>query len=143
MKKKTLLFSITSLLTLGLLAASLNANDSFFNQARAECEHEGFHYAALEATTEDSGHKEFWTCCKCHETFAADPGVGVFAEGDEEDMTGGIPSGYEIAQYTLVSNMPFGAKANACDDINTVGGYLQSYSIAGSTSAYNTKAPFA
>ena len=54
-----------------------------------ECEHEGFHYSAKAADIDEHGHKEFWACCKCHETFLSNPG-GTFVDADDSTMSGGM-----------------------------------------------------
>lgn len=56
-------------------------------KAEEECEHVGYHYAALDETYNTAGHKEFWSCCKCHEAFLEEP-EGVFIDNDDENMTG-------------------------------------------------------
>lgn len=55
--------------------------------------HVGYHYLRKEPTETESGHKEFWACCKCHQQFLAQP-EGSFETVDDGYMTGGLDSNH-------------------------------------------------
>ena len=108
MKKRFVLVSLAAFGLLGALFIRLTPNNFSF-RASATCEHAGYHYALKEADISHSGHKEFWTCCKCHEAFLANPG-GSFVDQDDSLMVGGL-SDTHIAYlapkgegYTLVKD---------------------------------------
>ena len=44
----------------------------------AECKHVGYHYEAREATCQEPGNKEFWTCCRCNQVMLEQPSTGTF-----------------------------------------------------------------
>lgn len=55
-----------------------------------ECEHAGNHYERKDATTTESGHKEFWACCKCNQQFLEQPAEGTFVDAPDSAMIGGL-----------------------------------------------------
>ncbi|MCQ2742038.1 MAG: hypothetical protein MJ239_01900 [Bacilli bacterium] len=73
MKKKVLLVALSASMvgTVGVAAAAGNAIANPFVAGDTPCSHIGNHYAAKGPTNEESGHYEFWSCCKCHETFTS------------------------------------------------------------------------
>lgn len=59
-----------------------------------ECDgHVGYHYSYKAPTKTESGHLEFWTCCKCRQPFVAKP-AGSFLDADDSSMTGGLDVGH-------------------------------------------------
>ena len=88
MKKR---FVFISLATGGLIATVLlfSGPAKFSFTKATTCEHSGNHYALKEADISHSGHKEFWACCKCHESFLENPG-GTFVDQDDSMMVGGL-----------------------------------------------------
>ena len=93
MKKKTINMAIAALSVsalLGAAAVSSLSSAGILKLHAEECEHQGYHYHAKEATFTDSGYDEFWSCCKCHQSFLDEPLTGTFEEGTEATMTGGI-----------------------------------------------------
>lgn len=87
MKKRYLLLSLLSCLgvaSLGIATTfSTNIGQNVFG---SDCSHDGNHYTA------GSNYVEFWTCCRCHETFLTKPAQGKFVGSAEGSMQGGIPS---------------------------------------------------
>lgn len=87
MKKRYLLLSLLSCLGVASLGiATTFSNNVGQNVFGSDCSHDGNHYAA------GPNYVEFWTCCKCHETFLTKPAQGKFVDNDASSMQGGIPS---------------------------------------------------
>lgn len=64
--------SITLLALVSALFVSIGvtlATGSSIRSVDAVCEHEGNHYTAKSATKQNTGIREYWVCCKCHEHF--------------------------------------------------------------------------
>lgn len=86
MKKRYLLLSLLSCFGVASLGiTTVFPNVSMQNVFGSDCSHDGNHYAA------GSNYVEFWTCCKCHETFLTKPTHGKFADNDPSAMVGGVP----------------------------------------------------
>lgn len=56
-----------------VVVATISFPDSFESVYAAECAHEGNHYSLLVPTKTNTGTKEYWVCCKCHEHFISKP----------------------------------------------------------------------
>ena len=67
-KKKTLLCSALSALTIGSCLMAFGANAKVLTNA-SSCQHVGNHYAENAATKLESGNAEYYICCKCHKVF--------------------------------------------------------------------------
>ena len=67
----------------GVVSLSNFANNSHDVQA-ADCEHVGYHYVAHDASYTESGNKEYWVCCKCHQHYVlGEPGTeSIVAHGE-------------------------------------------------------------
>lgn len=70
-KKKAIIFAMSSLLAVGV-AFSLSGNELEHINA-AECAHNCNHYSKRGASDGNSGCKEYWVCCDCHEHWLAEP----------------------------------------------------------------------
>ena len=92
-KKKifSLLFVTTICFGIGAFILFTPAGADYSLHAHAtECDtHNGYHYSYKAPTETESGHKEFWTCCKCHQSFIVEP-EGSFVDADDSTMTGGL-----------------------------------------------------
>lgn len=87
MKKRYLLLSLLSCLGVASLGiATTLSNNVGQNVFGSDCSHDGNHYVA------GPNYVEFWTCCRCHETFLIKPAQGKFVDNDASSMQGGIPS---------------------------------------------------
>lgn len=87
MKKRYLLLSLLSCLGVASLGiATTFSNNVGQNVFGSDCSHDGNHYVA------GPNYVEFWTCCRCHETFLTKPAQGKFVDNDASSMQGGIPS---------------------------------------------------
>ena len=87
MKKRYLCFSLLSCLGVASLGiATTFSNNVGQNVFGSDCSHDGNHYVA------GPNYVEFWTCCKCHETFLTKPVHGKFVDNDASQMQGGVPS---------------------------------------------------
>lgn len=86
MKKRYLLLSLLSCLGVASLGiATTFSNNVGQNVFGSDCSHDGNHYVA------GPNYVEFWTCCKCHETFLTKPAHGKFVDNDPSAMVGGVP----------------------------------------------------
>lgn len=90
--KKLLSVTICGSMLLGAMGVLFFANNGLpaaFRKVNSEnCSHVGNHYEELAPTYTEDGYKEFWTCCKCNETFIEET-AGTW--GDEGTMIGGVP----------------------------------------------------
>ena len=87
MKKRYLLLSLLSCLGVASLGiATTLSNNVDQNVFGSGCSHDGNHYDA------GPNYVEFWTCCRCHETFLTKPAQGKFVDNNASQMQGGIPS---------------------------------------------------
>lgn len=87
MKKRYLLLSLLSCLGVASLGiATTFSNNVGQNVFGSGCSHDGNHYVA------GPNYVEFWTCCRCHETFLTNPAQGKFVDNNASSMQGGIPS---------------------------------------------------
>lgn len=93
-KRKLFVVSLVGTFTFvsAAVAITLVNNEKFNALTAVECEHEGYHYHAKEATFEESGYDEFYVCCKCHEVFLDTPSVGTFLENGS--LIGGVKEGH-------------------------------------------------
>lgn len=86
MKKRYLLLSLLSCLGVASLGiATTFSNNVGQNVFGSDCSHDGNHYVA------GPNYVEFWTCCRCHETFLTKPAQGKFIDNDPSAMVGGVP----------------------------------------------------
>ena len=76
-------------IVISLLLINNTEHQTFLSAKASTCEHVGYHYSAKEATNSESGWKEFWVCCKCHESFLEKPD-GNFVDQDSSKMVGGV-----------------------------------------------------
>lgn len=90
MKKRTF-FLLTCASVLSIACASLAAVNvkGVLPTFGEHTTHSGNHYAAKAPTAAESGYKEFWVCCECHESFLAKP-EGTFDDADATTMVGGV-----------------------------------------------------
>lgn len=87
MKKRYLLLSLLSCLGVASLGiATTFSNNVGQNVFGSDCSHDGNHYVA------GPNYVEFWTCCRCHETFLTKPAQGKFVDNNASSMQGGVPS---------------------------------------------------
>ncbi len=87
MKKRYLLLSVLSCLGVASLGiATTLSNNVDQNVFGSGCSHDGNHYDA------GPNYVEFWTCCRCHETFLTKPAQGKFVDNNVSQMQGGVPS---------------------------------------------------
>ncbi len=93
MSKKTIVLAIllTSFsLGIGSITISHLVPNNIVVTSACPCDgHVGYHYAKKDPTKTESGHKEFWTCCKCHQQFLEEQ-EGAFYDVDDSAMTGGL-----------------------------------------------------
>lgn len=84
MTKKLKLLAATVLTSLGLVAVGVAAREpmSTIVNAAEGCQHEGNHYTQRYATETQSGCKEYWVCCKCHEHYLTQPS-GTWSDSGE------------------------------------------------------------
>ena len=87
------LLSVTSLVVVG----GALATDGGVSKVKAsdDCIHNGYRYAANEATDTKEGNVEFWTCCECHNYFLTKPSVGTFIDASSE-------YGYELPNDVVI-----------------------------------------
>lgn len=75
MEKRIKMLALTVLSSMAVIsvgvAASEGSVDTIVNAEN--CSHEGNHYTQLVPTSENSGCKEYWVCCKCHEHYLTQP----------------------------------------------------------------------
>jgi len=90
-KTKRIILSIFSLTFISISLLTSFSTRLSFSSGNASCDHDGFHYASAEPYQYNKGHGEFWTCCKCHQTFTSLPS-GIWKEGTTGVSTYGIPS---------------------------------------------------
>lgn len=84
-----LFLSVTTLAVGGVFSINEIVNPyQYF--ASAVCEHEGNHYSQLDATKSESGTKEYWVCCKCHEHYLSLPSSGIWTDAG---VAGSVTSG--------------------------------------------------
>ena len=77
-KKLALAFFATVTTGSVVTIAAVSNSNSIFAMAQ-ECDHVGNHYTRLASTAEQSGTKEYWVCCICHEHFLSEPQpLGVY-----------------------------------------------------------------
>ena len=93
-KNNLLLFSLIfglAFILIGAIAVFTNYNGlNSLKAAIPECEyHHGYHYAEKEATIDQPGHREFWTCCTCQRQYIVKPN-GSFIDQDDAYMIGVI-----------------------------------------------------
>ena len=70
--------------------ANIDKLDATLNLVLPECAyHHGYHYQEKEATIDQAGHKEFWTCCNCQHQYLTRPD-GEFVDQDDAYMIGEI-----------------------------------------------------
>lgn len=94
MKKKYLILSLIASMTFSAAVVFASFKTSSFASPKAQtCEHVGNHYSMKAATETESGWKEFWVCCKCHEVYLTMP-EGQFVDNDASQMTGGVNYGH-------------------------------------------------
>ena len=94
-----------------VLCSNQNANK--FKVNATPCSHEGHHYDAVNATSQAHGHDEFWTCCKCHETFLEEPESGTWDDAGE--YVGGVPENVPVRHYAdKIGN------CTICDDLMSI-----------------------
>lgn len=94
MNKKFIVFGLIAVSACALAGGALSFNPNFtaaFAGSTCDDGHNGYHYTAVEATYENSGNKEFWTCCTCHQQFLAQP-EGTFVDQDLTAAIGGFDS---------------------------------------------------
>ena len=54
-------------------------NNFLLTNGDCSVSHNGYHYSSIDSTCLESGRKEFWTCCTCHEVFLERP-AGTFVD---------------------------------------------------------------
>lgn len=84
-----LFLSVTTLAVGGVFSINEIVNPYQYS-ASAVCEHEGNHYSQLDATKSESGTKEYWVCCKCHEHYLSLPSSGIWTDAG---VAGSVTSG--------------------------------------------------
>ena len=94
MRKNVCTLTIVSFISISLVSIFEIKQNANFLHANGECEHFGYHYEELLPEIEIAGHKEFWTCCKCHEEFLEKPENGAFVDQEDALMTGEIDEGH-------------------------------------------------
>lgn len=87
-RKFNISFLISVVISALVIALSVYYKPQF--SARAEHVHEGYHYHEKAPTLTESGHKEFWACCKCQEQYVVQPATGNFVTQDDALMVGGL-----------------------------------------------------
>lgn len=87
---KVYLVGMVSALSLTAVAVIGPKQNGGLVNAGFECQHNGYHYEELVPDYNKSGHKEFWTCCKCHGVFLKQPEIGYFVDQEDELMIGEI-----------------------------------------------------
>lgn len=96
-KTKSKILSTLSLVFLLITFFVPLSSKASFCYGNASCEHDGFHYASSEPYQYNKGHAEFWTCCKCHQTFTSLPS-GSWKDGTTGISSYGIPSVVETTE---------------------------------------------
>lgn len=90
MRRNVLALSLAGFLSISMITIFSLRKNALLTSANDECQHSGFHYDELLPCIDAAGHKEFWTCCKCHEVFLEEPEEGKFVDQEDSLMSGGI-----------------------------------------------------
>jgi len=79
MKKKKTLLILTSLSAVAIMGISLAATNTSFAKGSGEgTVHNGNHYDRINPSRSETGCKEYWICCECHEIFLTRPAEGTW-----------------------------------------------------------------
>ena len=103
-KNNIITIAVSAFSACAIMAAAFSIKGAIHLKASADtfCNHEGHHYAELAPTASTTGHREFWTCCKCSKQFLAKPRTGTFTDHAEGEMVGEVTSSH-IAYLGTVS----------------------------------------
>ena len=124
--KKMLAVVATSLVALFAVigASMINTNAKIVN---ATCEHAGNHYTYNAPTLTESGTKEYWACCKCHEHFLSytdgswvENGLGNITDSSDDRF---VPAISSDDYKTYLENLGFGSVTIGEDGSVAVGKY--------------------
>jgi len=77
--KKRIYVIAASILGMATICAVGAQGGTFFKGIGVECEHAGNHYSEKKAGLK-AGTKEYWVCCKCHNHYLTNPGVGSWTD---------------------------------------------------------------
>ena len=124
--KKMLAVVATSFVSLFAVigASMINTNAKIVNAA---CEHAGNHYTYNAPTLTESGTKEYWACCKCHEHFLSytdgswvENGLGNITDSSDDRF---VPAISSDDYKTYLENLGFTSSTISSDGKVTVKKY--------------------
>ena len=119
MNIKTAALAFFASMTVGsvVTVAAISNSDSILALAQ-ECDHVGNHYTQLDANDVNSGTKEYWVCCKCHEHFLSQPEPKTSYTWNDAGVASRISDSSDDRYIPAVTNAP------SKDDVQAFTNYL-------------------